>query len=391
MRARFCEEPPHMSNAHPVTVPAYDPRMGAHAGTWGGDACTFSIENGQATMQVGEESFGPRPLGTVLTLARQGAPPEWIVGFGERRGPFVPDDENGLTQDLVRTLMSRGDPAALMRFILDTAPTGRDALTRQQSLLGYYDVMARALGDQPFTDRMRQSLDRLRERYEGFMELFAPQGWVFSETLQREGGYILAIHAEKRGGLTVPPLTRDRWIAERLLKYADLTTLVGRVATFPVREVWRWAFLVADATRAALEGMYGPAAFSYLVVAEGMWGDLTARIGKRSWKSMFSKGGRVGETAVAESLTWSWESLIVAQKIIERQVRGSHDEPVQPAPTSRHGLLHGRVAGAIEAHHAMKAFTVVEGIVEHAQAVRVLLRPDEFVLPPWLTGENPYA
>jgi hypothetical protein len=133
--------------------------------------------------------------------------------------------------------------------------------------------------------------------------------------------------------------------------------------------------------------MYGLAAVGFLVIAEGMWGDLLSRFGNR-WRSMYMKGGAVGEAAVTEAMTWSWESLVAAQETLGREVRRAYDEPTDPAPTSRHGLLHGRVAGAIEAHHALKAFTMVDAIVEHAQAVRLILDPTEFDLPPWLEGES---
>lgn len=374
-----------------VAVPQYDPNMAEHRGTWDGSGCTLTIEDGQVTVEADGRTHGPRPIDTVLRLETPASPPEWTVGLGDRRGRFIPDDQKLFADDLTSAMIRTQDPTDLIRWIVATSPNGTEAMRRARDHLDRLEVVAKVMGGAGFTKGLRETLDRLEERYSGFLDLFAPRGWVASDVVLREGGYVLAVHAVKRGGLNPGGLWLDRFLADRLRRFGNTSLLVGRVATFPIQEVWRWAPTVGDAARALNMGLMAPAAFTLLSAAEGLWRDLQARFGSVSSAALFRKSEVVGSTPIAETMNWSWESLQIAQRVLAADLRDNHDEPVEPAPTTRHGLLHGRVAGAVEAHHAFKAFTVVEGIVEHAQVVRSILRPNELVLPPWLTGENPYA
>jgi hypothetical protein len=59
-------------------------------------------------------------------------------------------------------------------------------------------------------------------------------------------------------------------------------------------------------------------------------------------------------------------------------------EPIERAPTSRHGMLHGRIAGAVRNVHAAKALAMVDGILEQSQEAIALAEAPDLEPPPWL-------
>ena len=61
-------------------------------------------------------------------------------------------------------------------------------------------------------------------------------------------------------------------------------------------------------------------------------------------------------------------------------------EPIDRAPTSRHAMLHGRIAGAVRSVHAAKALAMVDGILEQAQEAIKFAEPAELEPPPWIDG-----
>jgi hypothetical protein len=91
------------------------------------------------------------------------------------------------------------------------------------------------------------------------------------------------------------------------------------------------------------------------------------------------------DQALTEKLTQSWESLVVAHDYMSRDLGRTiiEFEPIERAPTSRHGLLHGRIAGIVRNVHAAKALAMVDGILEQAKQAIEFADPSELEPPHW--------
>jgi hypothetical protein len=200
--------------------------------------------------------------------------------------------------------------------------------------------------------------------------------------VQQTGHYLIIAAALDKGALTTEQA--DVGLAEWLLEYVDFEDFLNRVASTPLHGVWRWTWVCAESTEATLERTGALATYGWLVAAEGMWRDLEAhRIGSRP-KSFFGSSKKTRARRFGKRLAWSEESVGAAQLLLGDQSREISDEPVQRAATNRHGFLHGNVAGIIPIHHAVKAFTVVDALVEMAQEYANELDGRKLEQPPWL-------
>jgi len=99
--------------------------------------------------------------------------------------------------------------------------------------------------------------------------------------------------------------------------------------------------------------------------------------------TFFDKGTLRNQT-LTETLTRSRESLVIAHDYMSREVRRTYLEPIEKAPTSRHALLHGRVAGALRKVHVAKAITVVDAILEQATEAIKTASSTDLEPPPWV-------
>ena len=141
--------------------------------------------------------------------------------------------------------------------------------------------------------------------------------------------------------------------------------------------------ITCESTEATLKRTGALATYGWLVAAEGMWRDLEAhRIGSRP-RSFFGSSKKTRARRFGKRLAWSEESVRAAQLLLGDQNRDVLDEPIQGAATNRHGFLHGNVAGIIPIHHAVKAFTVVDALVEMAEEYAMELDDEKLELPPW--------
>lgn len=285
-----------------------------------------------------------------------------------------PDDAPGIEQ--------------LVYKIISEAKTVGQAMVGLERLASWLESLGGDGGQdrKADTSEVRAWIEQVGKRHASFQKFLAPRGWALSPTLQQTGHYIIVARGLELGALT--PFQADAGLAVWVLDHGDFDGVLNRFASAPLQGVWRWAWIAGEAMAAMMVGSHALASYGWLVIAEGMWRDIEEhRIGSRP-KGFYAKSKKARPKRFGAQLAWSEESLIAAHAVLAEDGRTVVNEPVEQAILNRHGFLHGNVAGIIPAHHAVKAFTIVDAMLELAEAYVARLEEDRLEPPPW-QGEEP--
>lgn len=339
------------------------------------------LESGTISLEFNGKTHGPKPIvGSVKNLDKGTA---WAIGLGSIRVRFVADEPEAFTQELVREMIAvQQSPGEFFENMYQMAPTVAEGMSAMSRLLDNITLTSKMLGEEPpdFSEA-RQNLEILATRHQEFMERLAPRGWTFSRVVDRGipvRFYRVAVKFIEVGS---DPDDVDEWLAPLVLDPSQLERVVEEISTLPVRAIWQWAFLSGEAAAATTAGLFGPAAEAWLTIAEGLWRDLRTWLGGQG---TFYRKGNLASQALTERSTQSWESLVVAHDYMSQSAPRTLLEPIERAATSRHGMLHGRVAGALRNVHAAKALAMVDGILEQSQEAITLAEAPDLEPPPWL-------
>jgi hypothetical protein len=332
------------------------------------------------TLEVDGRVHGPRPIKGSFT--NEGKGQEWTIGLGTIRVRFIPDSPEAFNKALADATIASGvELPELLTMLTEQAPTFAEGIeTMKRGLDNLALVQELAGGPRPDFSSAHESFDRMAAEHETFMQNFAERGWALSPIL--ESPWKLHVIAGKFLEIAGDRDAVDEWLADRVIEHQRSVDIVGEIATSPIRAIWQWAFLAGEATWAMTAGRWGAAATTLLPIAEGMWRDLRTWTGASTAK--FYDKGSLADQRITETLTRSRESLVKAHDYMSQSVSRTYLEPVDPAPTSRHALLHGRVAGSIRKVHAAKALTVVDAILEQAAAALRIADPADLDQPPWI-------
>ena len=302
------------------------------------------LESGTISLEFNGKTHGPRPIvGSVKNVEKGTA---WAIGLGSIRVRFVADEPEAFTQRLIQEMIAvQESPAEFFENMYQIAPTVAEGMSTMSRLLDNITLTSKMLGEEPPDySEAKQNLDILATRHQEFMERLAPRGWTFSRVVDRGipvRFYRVAVKFIEVGS---DPDDVDEWLATVVLDPSQLERVVEEISTLPVRAIWQWAFLSGEAAAATSAGLIGPAAEAWMTIAEGLWRDL------RSW---LGRSGHVlserqpCESGADRAVTQSWESLVVAHDYMSQSAPRTLLEPIERAATSRHGMLHGRVAGAV--------------------------------------------
>ncbi|MDF1595125.1 MAG: hypothetical protein P1T08_03335 [Acidimicrobiia bacterium] len=357
--------------------------MMSFEGTANGLPAKVTLQSGKVSVELDDKTHGPKPIvGSVKNLDKGAA---WAIGLGSIRVRFVANDPEAFTRQLIQGLIgAQESPAELFENMYQMAPTVAEGIASMSRLLENITLTSEMLGEEPpdYSDT-KKNLELLASRHREFMERLAPLGWTFSRVLDRGVPVRFYRVAAKFIEVGSDPDDVDEWLAPLVLDSSELERVVGEVAALPVRAIWQWAFLAGEAATATNAGLFAVAAEAWITIAEGLWRDLRTWLGGQG--TFYRKGDLVNQT-LTERLTQSWESLVVAHDYMSRSVNRTMLEPIDRAPTSRHALLHGRIAGAVRSVHAAKALTMIDGILEQAQEAIKLAEPAELETPPWIDG-----
>jgi hypothetical protein len=356
--------------------------MSSHQGTVDGRPAVVTLTPGQVSLGLDGRVHGPKSIQGSFT--NEGKGEEWTIGLGTVRVRFVPDDSNAFNKALAEATIAAGvDMAGLLAMALEQARSFTDGIEATKNSLRNLSLLSEMGGGKrlDFAPAL-ESLDRMGREHELFMQNFAGRGWALSPIL--ENPWKLHVVAGKFLELGTDAEAVDDWLADEVIGHQRAIDIVGEIAAFPVRAIWQWAPLAGEAAWATVGGRWGAAATTWLPIAEGMWRDL------RSWtgasKAKFYAKGALGNQRLTEILTRSRESLEEAHDYMSQSVSRTYLEPIDPAPTSRHALLHGRVAGTLRKVHVAKALTVVDAILEQASAALRVADPSDLEPPPWIDG-----
>lgn len=274
----------------------------------------------------------------------------------------------------------------LVYKIISEAKTVGQAMAGLERLANWLEGLGGGEETKVGTSDVRAWIDQVGKRHANFQRFLAPRGWALSPTLQQTGHYIIVARALELGALS--PLQADAGLAHWVLEHGDFDDVLNRLASTPLQGAWRWAWIASEAMRAMMAGSSALATYGWLVIAEGMWRDMEEhRIGSRP-KGFFAKSKKTRPKRFGAQLAWSEESLIAAHAVLAEDDREVANEPIGEATLNRHGFLHGNVAGIIPAHHAVKAFTIVDAMLELAEAYAADLVEGRLEPPPW-KGDEP--
>ena len=274
----------------------------------------------------------------------------------------------------------------LVYKIISEAKTVGQAMAGLGRLVSWLEGLRGADGKEVDTSDVRAWIEQVGKRHANFQRFLAPRGWALSPTLQHTGHYIIVARAMELEALTPPQA--DLGLAHWVLEHGDFDVVLNRMASVPLQGVWRWAWIAGETMVAMMEGFYALASYGWLVIAEGMWRDLEEhRIGSRP-RGFYAKSKKTKPKRFGAQLAWSEESLIAAHAVLAQDDRTVVTEPIEGAVINRHGFLHGNVAGIIPVHDAVKAFTIVDAMLELAEAYVADLDDSRLEPPPW-QGEGP--
>ena len=288
--------------------------------------------------------------------------------WGDPRPPQTPsEDVSGIDQ--------------LVYKIISEAKSVGQAMAGLERLVSWLEGLGGADGKEVDTLEIRAWIEQVGKRHANFQRFLGPRGWALSPTLQHTGYYIIAARAVELEALT--PRQADIGLAHWVLEHGDFDNVLNRMASVPLQGVWRWAWIAGETMVAMIEGFYALASYGWLVIAEGMWRDLEEhRIGSRP-RGFYAKSKKAKPKRFGAQLAWSEESLIAAHAVLAQDDRTVVTEPIEGAVINRHGFLHGNVAGIIPVHHAVKAFTIVDAMLELAEAYVADLDDSRLEPPPW--------
>ena len=274
----------------------------------------------------------------------------------------------------------------LVYKIISEAKTVGQAMAGLERLVSWLEGLGGTDGKEVDTSEVRAWIEQVGKRHANFQRFLAPRGWALSPTLQHTGHYIIVARAVELKALT--PRQADIGLAHWVLEHGDFDHVLNRMASVPLQGVWRWAWIAGETMAAMMEGSNALASYGWLVIAEGMWRDLEEhRIGSRP-KGFYAKSKKTKPKRFGAQLAWSEESLIAAHAVLAEDDRAVVTEPIEEAVINRHGFLHGNVAGFIPVHHAVKAFTIVDAMLELAEAYVADLDGIRLEPPPW-RGDEP--
>lgn len=271
------------------------------------------------------------------------------------------------------------NPHDMMRWLFDSAPDISTGLERSKRMFELLELINSTIGTPVDLSEYRADLQRLSDRYALFHRLFTPRGWAMSDTVQADGGYIIVAAALDKQIITAEQ--GDVWLAERLHAHEGVERLLNFMSMAPLRAIWTWLPAAGEAAMAMRQRHVALSAFSWLVIAEGLWKDLQPVVGRDRPPHFFSI--RTEAVPLSEGLTWTRESLVAARKVLIETTEDTFVEPAENAPTNRHSLLHGNVSGFLQLYHGVKAFTLVEAIVNEAKKVISEIEPKWIEPPPW--------